>query len=87
MNPNSRREIASRGGKSAHEKGVAHRFTPEEAREAGRIGGKKVSQDRLHMARIGSIGGSISARSDNHISRLKRANGKYTNEDGFEPSV
>jgi uncharacterized protein len=33
------REIASRGGKAAHQKGTAHEFTSEEAREAGRKGG------------------------------------------------
>ena len=33
------REIASRGGKAAHEKGTAHEFTSEEARNAGRKGG------------------------------------------------
>jgi general stress protein YciG len=33
------REIAARGGKAAHEKGTAHEFTSEEAREAGRKGG------------------------------------------------
>jgi uncharacterized protein len=34
------REIASKGGRAAHEKGKAHEFTQEEAREAGRKGGK-----------------------------------------------
>jgi general stress protein YciG len=34
------REIASKGGRAAHEKGTAHEFTPEEAREAGRKGGQ-----------------------------------------------
>jgi general stress protein YciG len=34
------REIASKGGKAAHEKGTAHEFTPEEARAAGRKGGQ-----------------------------------------------
>ncbi len=33
------REAAREGGKTAHVLGVAHRFTPEEAREAGRKGG------------------------------------------------
>jgi general stress protein YciG len=33
------REIASKGGKAAHEKGTAHEWTSEEAREAGRKGG------------------------------------------------
>lgn len=40
MDPERRREIASKGGKAAHEKGTAHEFTPEEAREAGRKGGQ-----------------------------------------------
>jgi general stress protein YciG len=34
------REIASQGGRAAHAKGVAHRWTSEEAREAGRKGGQ-----------------------------------------------
>jgi uncharacterized protein len=34
-----RREIASRGGTAAHAKGVAHQWTPAEARAAGRKGG------------------------------------------------
>ena len=33
------REIASKGGKAAHQKGTAHEWTSEEAREAGRKGG------------------------------------------------
>lgn len=32
-------EIARKGGRAAHAAGTAHRFTPEEAREAGRRGG------------------------------------------------
>ena len=33
------REIASKGGKAAHQKGTAHEWTSDEAREAGRKGG------------------------------------------------
>ena len=33
------REIASKGGKAAHQRGTAHEWTSEEAREAGRKGG------------------------------------------------
>ena len=33
------RQIASRGGKAAHAKGVAHQWTSEQARVAGRKGG------------------------------------------------
>ncbi len=40
MDPERQREIASQGGKAAHEKGTAHEFTSEEAREAGRKGGQ-----------------------------------------------
>ena len=38
--PERRREIASMGGKRAHQLGKAHRWTPEEARAAGRLGGR-----------------------------------------------
>lgn len=40
MDPEKQREIASMGGKAAHESGNAHEFSPEEAREAGRKGGQ-----------------------------------------------
>jgi general stress protein YciG len=40
MDPEKQREIASKGGKAAHEKGTAHEFDSEEAQEAGRKGGK-----------------------------------------------
>lgn len=40
MDEDRQREIASQGGKAAHEKGTAHEFDSEEAREAGRKGGQ-----------------------------------------------
>jgi uncharacterized protein len=40
MDPEKRRRISSVGGKAAHEKGTGHEFTPDEAREAGRKGGR-----------------------------------------------
>jgi general stress protein YciG len=40
MDSTRQREIASKGGKAAHQKGTAHEWTSEEAREAGRRGGK-----------------------------------------------
>ena len=39
MEPSRQREIASKGGKAAHEKGTAHRWSEQEAKEAGRKGG------------------------------------------------
>ena len=40
MSPERQREIASKGGRAAHEKGTAHEWTAEEARRAGRKGGQ-----------------------------------------------
>lgn len=40
MDISKQREIASKGGKAAHEKGTAHEFTSEEAAAAGRKGGQ-----------------------------------------------
>jgi len=57
MDDEKQREIASKGGKAAHEKGTAHEFDSEEAREAGRKGGEAVSKDREHMSDIGRKGG------------------------------
>mgnify|MGYP006192773923 CR=1 FL=1 len=60
MDPQRQREIASLGGRAAHQSGNAHEFDSEEAREAGRKGGEAVSQDRQHMADIGREGGQNS---------------------------
>lgn len=60
MDPEQQRQIASKGGKAAHQLGVAHEFNSEEAREAGRKGGEAVSRDREHMAQIGRKGGEAS---------------------------
>jgi general stress protein YciG len=40
MDPQKQREIASEGGRAAHKQGVAHEWSSEEAREAGRKGGQ-----------------------------------------------
>lgn len=39
MDRDKQRRIASLGGKAAHLKGTAHKWTHEEAKEAGRRGG------------------------------------------------
>jgi general stress protein YciG len=63
MDDEKQREIASKGGRAAHEKGAAHEFDSKEAREAGRKGGETVSRDREHMAEIGREGGESRSRS------------------------
>lgn len=40
MSIDKQREIASKGGRAAHEKGTAHEWTADEARAAGRKGGQ-----------------------------------------------
>ena len=40
MSPEKQREIASKGGRAAHQKGTAHEWTADEARTAGRKGGQ-----------------------------------------------
>ena len=40
MSAEKQREIASKGGRAAHDKGTAHEWTADEARNAGRKGGQ-----------------------------------------------
>ncbi|GLQ95012.1 stress-induced protein [Dyella acidisoli] len=56
MDERRRREVASLGGRIAHARGRAHRFTPEEARKAGQKGGSKISRNRKPMAELGDRG-------------------------------
>jgi general stress protein YciG len=57
MDPKRQREIASEGGKAAHEKGTAHEFTSEEARAAGRKGGQARSENnRANKANASNSG-------------------------------
>jgi uncharacterized protein len=60
MPDEKREETAGKGGHAAHEKGTAHEFSSQEAREAGRKGGEAVSGDREHMSDIGQKGDSHS---------------------------
>lgn len=46
MDEDRQREIASKGGKAAHRAGTAHEFDSDEARAAGRLGGRASSGKR-----------------------------------------
>ncbi len=70
MDENQQREIASKGGQAAHQKGTAHEFDSEEARRAGQKGGEAVSRNREHMADIGRKGGE-SRQSANRAAQSK----------------
>jgi uncharacterized protein len=56
MDRAKQREIASKGGKAAHQKGTAHEWTSEEARDAGRKGGIASHQRRREQASTPSPG-------------------------------
>ena len=58
MDRAKQREIASKGGKAAHQKGTAHEWTSEEAREAGRKGGMASHRRRKEMMDQGGAGTS-----------------------------
>ena len=57
MSPEKQREIASKGGRAAHEKGTAHEWTPDEARNAGRKGGQisRGGRGRLMPSAAGDV--------------------------------
>jgi uncharacterized protein len=55
MDRTKQREIASKGGKAAHQKGTAHEFTREEAREAGRKGGERRGKNLTTQFRTNPI--------------------------------
>jgi len=62
MDADKQRQIASQGGRAAHQQGRAHEFTADEARTAGTKGGQVISRDRAHMAAIGRAGGLARGR-------------------------
>lgn len=84
MDPTKQREIASKGGRAAHQKGTAHEFDSEEAREAGRKGGEAVSRDRQHMAAIGAEGGR--ARAARSAARREAESNRGTMSEGSSES-
>ncbi|SHG52252.1 KGG domain-containing protein [Massilia sp. CF038] len=57
MDPERQREIASEGGKAAHEKGTAHEFTSEEARRAGSMSHGNRQSDQA-STRVGKQSGN-----------------------------
>ena len=58
MDRSKQRDIASKGGKAAHQKGTAHEWTSEEAREAGRKGGMASHRRKMEQQQPMGIGDS-----------------------------
>jgi uncharacterized protein len=84
MDADQQREIASKGGRAAHEQGTAHEFSPDEARAAGRKGGVSVSRNRQHMSEIGRKGGEARGRKQG---RGNGSNASGTSGNGSGPSA
>jgi general stress protein YciG len=61
MSPEKQREIASKGGRAAHQKGTAHEWTSEVARSAGRTGGQisRGGRGRLVEGPEGTMDGEL----------------------------
>ena len=77
MDRSKQREIASKGGKAAHQKGTAHEWTSEEAREAGRKGGmashrRKQEQGEASQSERGQSGEQIAANGSESESMMGR---------------
>jgi uncharacterized protein len=84
MDRAKQREIASKGGKAAHQKGTAHEWTSEEAREAGRKGGMASHRRRKEGATQSeeseSGGGTSTDMSDTGTMNAERSGGDDLNE-------
>ena len=68
MDRSKQLEIASKGGKAAHEKGTAHEWTSEEARAAGRKGGMashRVKQQTHDHTCVDPIDAGVAQTMDN----------------------
>ena len=90
MDPQRQRDIASEGGRAAHEQGKAHKFTPEEAREAGRKGGMasgaaRASRSKARTAQAGPNGPAASGHHPAGTAVTDEAQGQQSDRaDEFE---
>jgi hypothetical protein len=86
MDPERQRQISSQGGKAAHQKGTAHEFDSNEAREAGRKGGmvsggrRRAREQQAQQARRESEG-------ENREERESESEGTDTSSDASPSAV
>ncbi len=78
MNKEAHRELARSGGVAAHALGLAHSFTSEEGRAAGKKGGATTSANREHMAAIGRMGGIAKGQRARDRARTPKATATRT---------
>ena len=84
MDRAKQREIASKGGKAAHQKGTAHEWTSEEARDAGRKGGIASHQRRREQLGGGSSEDTASTADDTRSAESMRNYGSPRSMRGAE---
>lgn len=77
MDRAKQREIASKGGKAAHQKGTAHEWTSEEARDAGRKGGI-ASHRRRREQMVGGGESQVGTSDDRGVNRAEEGAGGMT---------
>jgi uncharacterized protein len=82
MDRAKQREIASKGGKAAHQKGTAHEWTSEEARDAGRKGGLASHKRRREQMLSSEPGSSGSMENQGDMGDQV----DETGNSGFEPT-
>ncbi|WP_219114863.1 KGG domain-containing protein [Janthinobacterium sp. UMAB-56] len=75
MDPAQQREIASEGGRAAHEKGTAHEFTSEEARRAGSQSHKNDGNRQSAAGASGSRDNASTKQESNRDSGNKQSGG------------
>jgi general stress protein YciG len=88
MDRAKQREIASKGGKAAHQKGTAHEWTSEEARDAGRKGGIASHQRRREQTGGQSDDSAVAMDRTGSMGAMDRSS--YSSERGSssdEPSM
>ena len=79
MDEDKQREIASKGGKAAHEKGTAHEFNSEEAREAGKAAHEKGTAHEFTSEEAREAG-----RKGGHAAHEKGTAHEFTSEEARE---
>ena len=83
MDRAKQRDIASKGGKAAHQKGTAHEWTSEEARDAGRKGGLASHKRRREQMMTGNAGAAADSgsMSDDRTEQFDAASEPSTNRE------
>ena len=80
MDRAKQREIASKGGKAAHQKGTAHEWTSEEAREAGRKGGMASHRRRKESTEQPETSGATGMSGSEEMNNSERSGGDDQSE-------